>query len=112
MNGLAQLTPGAPFEGVFAVREVERRLSRAGKPFLSVVLADATGSARGAATARVIYGGSVNGTSADPLLATDGVDGLFVGRAALDPTQFAAIVEAGQRRATGPRSNGTPTETA
>lgn len=47
MNGLAQLTPGAPFEGVFAVREVERRLSRAGKPFLSVVLADATGSARG-----------------------------------------------------------------
>jgi 3'-5' exoribonuclease len=47
MNGLAQLTPGAPFEGVYAVREVERRLSRAGKPFLSVVLADATGSARG-----------------------------------------------------------------
>jgi 3'-5' exoribonuclease len=47
MSGLAQLTPGAPFEGVFAVREVERRLSRAGKPFLSVVLADATGSARG-----------------------------------------------------------------
>jgi 3'-5' exoribonuclease len=47
MNGLAQLTPGAPFEGVFAVRDVERRLSRAGKPFLSVVLADATGSARG-----------------------------------------------------------------
>jgi 3'-5' exoribonuclease len=47
MSGLAQLTPGAPFEGVFAVREVERRLSRGGKPFLSVVLADATGSARG-----------------------------------------------------------------
>lgn len=47
MSGLAQLTPGAPFEGVFAVREVERRLTRAGKPFLSVVLADATGSARG-----------------------------------------------------------------
>ena len=47
LNGLAQLTPGAPFEGVFAVREVERRLSRAGKPFLSVVLSDATGSARG-----------------------------------------------------------------
>jgi 3'-5' exoribonuclease len=47
MSGLAQLTPGAPFEGVFAVRDVERRLSRAGKPFLSVVLADATGSARG-----------------------------------------------------------------
>jgi 3'-5' exoribonuclease len=47
MNGLAQIAPGTPFEGVFAVREVERRLSRAGKPFLSVVLSDATGSARG-----------------------------------------------------------------
>ena len=47
MTGLAQLTPGAPFEGVFAVREVERRLTRGGKPFLSVVLSDATGSARG-----------------------------------------------------------------
>lgn len=47
MTGLAQLTPGTPFEGVFAVRELERRLTRAGKPFLSVVLSDATGSARG-----------------------------------------------------------------
>jgi 3'-5' exoribonuclease len=47
MSGLAQLTPGQPFEGIYAVRQVERRLSRAGKPFLSVVLADATGSARG-----------------------------------------------------------------
>jgi triosephosphate isomerase len=41
--------------------------------------------------ARVIYGGSVDALSAAPILAEAGVDGLFVGRAALDPRQFAAI---------------------
>ena len=41
--------------------------------------------------ARVIYGGSVDALSAGPILAEAGVDGLFVGRAALDPKQFAAI---------------------
>jgi triosephosphate isomerase len=47
--------------------------------------------ARGAMTRRVIYGGSVDETNAADLLATPGVAGLFVGRAALDPTRFAAI---------------------
>jgi triosephosphate isomerase len=41
--------------------------------------------------ARVIYGGSVDPITAGPILAQAGVDGLFVGRAALDPKQFAAI---------------------
>jgi len=41
--------------------------------------------------ARVIYGGSVHALTAGPILAEAGVDGLFVGRAALDPKQFAAI---------------------
>lgn len=41
--------------------------------------------------ARVIYGGSVDPSSAGPILAQEGVDGLFVGRAALDPKRFAAI---------------------
>jgi triosephosphate isomerase len=41
--------------------------------------------------ARVIYGGSVDPLTAGPILAEDGVDGLFVGRAALDPGRFAAI---------------------
>jgi triosephosphate isomerase len=41
--------------------------------------------------ARVIYGGSVDPVSAGPILAQEGVDGLFVGRAALDPARFAAI---------------------
>ena len=40
---------------------------------------------------RVIYGGSVDPHSAAAILARDGVDGLFVGRAALDPAVFAAI---------------------
>jgi triosephosphate isomerase (TIM) len=48
-------------------------------------------SDRGAKTRRVIYGGSVDETTAADLLATAGVAGLFVGRAALDPTRFAAI---------------------
>ena len=44
----------------------------------------------------VIYGGSVDPVTAGALLGAEGVDGLFVGRAALDPVQFAAIAQAGQ----------------
>jgi triosephosphate isomerase len=43
--------------------------------------------------ARVIYGGSVDPLTAGPILSQAGVDGLFVGRAALDPTRFAAIAK-------------------
>jgi triosephosphate isomerase len=43
------------------------------------------------ARARVIYGGSVNVANAALLLAQPGVDGVFVGRAALDPRAFATI---------------------
>ena len=39
----------------------------------------------------VIYGGSVDVDVAPRLLAQDGVDGLFVGRYALDPVHFASI---------------------
>ncbi len=46
MATIASLTPGTPMEGVFAVRAKERRLARSGKPFLTVTLADATGSIR------------------------------------------------------------------
>ena len=41
----------------------------------------------------VLYGGSVNLSNAPSLLGTAGVDGLFVGRAALDPDAFARIVK-------------------
>lgn len=40
---------------------------------------------------RIIYGGSVDPDNAGPLLAQAAVDGLFVGRRALDPLVFAAI---------------------
>jgi triosephosphate isomerase len=42
---------------------------------------------------RVIYGGSVDQLTAGAILSEDGVDGLFVGRAALDPARFAAIAQ-------------------
>jgi len=43
--------------------------------------------------ARVIYGGSVDPLTAGPILSQHHVDGLFVGRAALDPKRFAAIAQ-------------------
>jgi len=47
VTAIGDITAGEPFEGVYAVRQVERRLSRAGRAFLSVVLGDASGTARG-----------------------------------------------------------------
>jgi 3'-5' exoribonuclease len=44
MTAIATLEAGKPVEGVYAVRRKERRLSRAGKPFLALTLADSTGS--------------------------------------------------------------------
>jgi triosephosphate isomerase len=43
---------------------------------------------------RVIYGGSVDPASAPGILARPGIDGLFVGRSALNPENFAAIAQA------------------
>ena len=54
--------------------------------------------------ARVIYGGSVDPRTAGPILAQEGVDGLFVGRAALDPARFAAIAELSASRGRPRRS--------
>jgi triosephosphate isomerase len=51
--------------------------------------------ARGCTAPRVIYGGSVGPEMSGELLAQPGVDGLFVGRAALDPLEFARIAHAG-----------------
>ena len=47
--------------------------------------------ARGGSSVRVLYGGSVNPHNAQGLLTVPEVDGLFVGRAALDPDAFVAI---------------------
>ena len=43
----------------------------------------------------VVYGGSVNSSSAPGILAQPDVNGLFVGRSALDPVEFARIAHAG-----------------
>ena len=46
----------------------------------------------------ILYGGSVKPDNAAALLAADGVDGLLVGGASLDPDGFAAIARAPARR--------------
>ena len=51
--------------------------------------------ARGASSPRVIYGGSVESGATAALLRQPGVDGVFVGRAGLDPAEFARIAHAG-----------------
>lgn len=54
------------------------------------------------ATPPVIYGGSVDLDAAPALLAQPAVDGLFVGRQALDPAVFAAIAHVEPTAAAGP----------
>ena len=44
MTPISSLEAGTAVEGVYAVRRKERRLSRQGRPFLALTLADATGS--------------------------------------------------------------------
>jgi 3'-5' exoribonuclease len=44
MTSISSLSSGSAVEGVYAVRRKERRLSRQGRPFLALTLADATGS--------------------------------------------------------------------
>ena len=48
-------------------------------------------AAQGARAPRVIYGGSIDPSNAASTLALAEVDGLFVGRAALDPVAFGSI---------------------
>lgn len=58
-------------------------------------LAEAWGEER-AASARILYGGSVNPGNAARLLASPDIDGVLVGGASLDPDSFARIAEAVQ----------------
>ena len=55
------------------------------------------GEAR-AEAALLLYGGSVKPANIEELLAADGVDGVLVGGASLDPAGFAAICAAGRGR--------------
>ena len=63
--------------------------------FIRALVADR--SAEQAQRIRVLYGGSVNASNADELLALPDVDGALVGGASLDPEAFAAIVAAAPR---------------
>ena len=56
----------------------------------------------GAGSTRVLYGGSVDPGNAEGIARLGGVDGLFVGRSALDPAAFVRIagVAVGERRGT------------
>jgi triosephosphate isomerase len=65
----------APLDHIAAIHDAIRRWLGAG----------------GAGVTRVIYGGSIDADNARGILGTPGVDGLFVGRAALDPRVFASI---------------------
>jgi triosephosphate isomerase len=56
----------------------------------------------------VLYGGSVDLENSAALLGTAGVDGLFVGRAALDPDVFARIVMTAPAMAQGQPSSARP----
>ncbi len=58
-------------------------------------------------TVPIIYGGSVSLAAAPTLLGQPGVDGLFVGRQALDPRVFAAIAHVEPAAAQKPRRSGT-----
>jgi triosephosphate isomerase len=51
-------------------------------------------SAEGAEAIRILYGGSVKPANAAELLGREGIDGALVGGAALDPADFAGIVNA------------------
>ncbi|WP_404339486.1 triose-phosphate isomerase [Sphingomonas sp. MMS12-HWE2-04] len=46
---------------------------------------------------RILYGGSVTGTNAEAILATDNVDGALVGGASLTAEKFVPIIEAAAR---------------
>jgi triosephosphate isomerase len=54
--------------------------------------------ARGGTGVRVLYGGSVDASNGPRLLAVRDVDGLFVGRAALDPHAFVTLATLPLRR--------------
>jgi triosephosphate isomerase (TIM) len=64
--------------------------------FVRSLLAD--GDAEAARRARILYGGSVNGSNAAELLALPDVDGALVGGASLEPESFAQIVAAASAR--------------
>ena len=96
-RGLAQIQPGTKpalviaYEPVWAIGSGASSAEPAYIEAMHAHIRRSLVEGGRAADVRVIYGGSVDPGSAAAILARDGVDGLFVGRAALDPATFAAI---------------------
>jgi triosephosphate isomerase len=57
----------------------------------------------GGSVEAILYGGSVNAGNATEILALPGVDGLFIGRSALDVEGYMEILDVAARYAAGPR---------
>ena len=96
---LASLPGDAPFllayEPVWAIGTGVNATpddAAAAHAFLRARLRESRGDPAGAVP--ILYGGSVKPDNAAALLAADGVDGLLVGGASLDPDAFAAIARA------------------
>jgi triosephosphate isomerase len=78
------------YEPIWAIGEGRRPAPPAHVGKIQRAIAERLGSVAGIRP-RIIYGGSVDATSAPLLLAEPGVDGLFIGRNGLDPLRFATI---------------------
>lgn len=93
-------TPRSERHGVIVAYEPEWAIGAGAQPaepgYVDVVhraIANAVGSdTEDGSTVRVIYGGSVDLTTAHALLERHSVQGLFVGRYALDPRAFAEVI--------------------
>lgn len=66
-----------------------------GTPADPAYVAGVIAALRGCGAGPVLYGGSVNVANARELLSTGGADGLFIGRAAWNPTGFLELVAVG-----------------
>jgi triosephosphate isomerase len=86
------------YEPIWAIGEGRRPAPPARVGQIHRAIAERLGGS-GGARPRIIYGGSVDVSSAPRLLAEAGVDGLFIGRNGLDPLGFAAIAGAVARSA-------------
>ena len=103
--GLGELGPGSisgivvAYEPVWAIgtgRTASPADASEVHAFIRSRLADLIG-ADAAQSVPVIYGGSVKTGNIDALLATDDVDGVLVGGASLEPSDFSTICQAGGR---------------
>lgn len=83
------------YEPVWAIGEGARAAQPVWIGEIHQAIHDRLATMHGDRRVPVIYGGSVDSGTAASILDRPGVDGLFVGRSALDPVEFARIAHAG-----------------